>query len=98
MRRVYYTFAIRLVTHKLVLSTALLALSVYGLSVMVHVASIFENLRRIQVGRLDNYVANAFLHTDILTLLFFGLVVFSLLSFNFSVFKVPLHGRRMQAV
>ncbi len=85
MRRVYYAFVIRLLTHKAVLSFALLTLSVYGLSVMVHVASIFNNLRHIQVGRLDNYLANAFIHTDVFTLLFFGLVVFSLLSFNYSL-------------
>jgi hypothetical protein len=93
MRRVYYAFALRLATHKAVLSFALLALSVYGLSVMVHVASIAENLRRVQVGRLDNYVANAFLHTDVVTLIFLGLVIFSLLSFNYSLLKVPRFGR-----
>jgi hypothetical protein len=96
MRRVYYAFAIRLVTHKLLLSAVLLTLSIYGLSVMVHVASIAENLRRVQVGRLDNYVANAFLHTDVLTLLFFGLVIFSALSFNYSLLKVPRF-RRLQS-
>lgn len=93
MRRVYYAFAIRLITHKLILSTVFLVLSVYGLSVMVHVASIFENLRRVQVGRLDNYIANAFLHTDVVTLIFLGLVIFSLLSFNYSLLKVPRFGR-----
>ncbi|MFM2381568.1 MAG: hypothetical protein RLZZ76_335 [Candidatus Parcubacteria bacterium] len=97
MRRVYYAFALRLITHKLVLSTVFLVLSVYGLSVMVHVASIFDNLRRVQVGRLDNYIANAFLHTDVLTLIFFGLVVFSLLSFNFTLLKVPRYGRMQSA-
>ena len=97
MRRVYYAFAIRLITHKLVLSTAFLMLSVYGLSVMVHVASIFDNLRRVQLGRLDNYVANAFLHTDLLTLVFFGLVVFSLLSFNFTLLQVPRYSRMQTA-
>jgi hypothetical protein len=97
MRRVYYAFALRLGTHKITLSLVLLAVSVYGLSVMVHVASIIENIRRVQVGRLDNYIVNAFLHTDVLTILFFGLVVFSLLSFNFTLLKMPRLWRMQSA-
>lgn len=89
MRRVYYAFAIRLGTHPLVLHSALFAASIYGLSVMVHVASIIKNLRSIQVGNLDNYVFHAFTHTDFLTLFFVGLTIFTLLSLRFSL-KTPV--------
>ena len=97
MRRVYYAFALRLGTHPLLLNSVLLTVSVYGLSVMVNVASIFRNLRIMQVNRLDNFAANAILHTDTLTLLFFGLVIFSMLSFNFTILKAP-RMVRMQTV
>lgn len=88
MRRVYYAFAIRLATHPLLVHGVLLALGVYGLSVMVHVASIMNNIRTIELGNLDNYILNAFMHAEFLTLVFVGVVVFTALSLRFSL-KAP---------
>ena len=96
MRRIYYAYAIRVSTNPLVLHSVVLIAGVYGLSVMVHVASIVKNLQQVQVSRLDNFVFNAVAHTDTLTLLFFGLVCFTMLSLNWNVFKVPRPPSRMQ--
>lgn len=95
MRRVYYAFALRLGTHPLVVHGVLFVASVYGLSVMVHVASIIENLRNIQVGNLDTYIFNAFTHTDVLTLLFVGMVFFTLLSLRWNL-SMPRWNESMQ--
>jgi len=95
MRRVYYAFALRLGTHPLVVHGVLFVASIYGLSVMVHVASILQNVRNIQVGNLDTYVLNAFTHTDVFTLLFVGLVFFTLLSLRWSL-KMPRWNDEMQ--
>ncbi len=83
MRRVYYAFALRTATSPFVFSLALLLAGLYGLTVMVHVASIVNNFKTIQVANLDNYVLNSFLHAEFWTLAFIGLIFFSLLSFRF---------------
>ncbi len=95
MRRVYYAFALRLGTHPLVLHGVLFVASVYGLSVMVNVASIIENIRNMQVGNLDTYIYNAFTHTDVITLFFVGLVFFSLLSLRWNL-RIPRWDNDMQ--
>lgn len=87
MRRVYYSFGLRLVVSRAFLSGTALAIGLYGIKVMVHVASFFNNLQTVGLRSVDNFVYNALTQTDVYTLLFVGIVVFSLLSFNFSVFK-----------
>ena len=95
MRRVYYAFALRWGTHPLVLSLTVFASGLYGLAVMVNVASFFRNLGSVRVSQLEGFVTNAFLHTHFLTLLFFGLVVLSILSFNFTVFTAFFKSPKM---
>lgn len=97
MRRVYYSFGISVVKSRIFVHALLLAVGLYGVKVMVHVASVVGNLKTIKVGNLDNFMFNALTHTDIYTLLSVGVVIFALLSFNFSVFKAP-QIRRMQTV
>ncbi len=89
MRRVYYSFGIGILTSRIFLQAVLLAVGLYGVKVMVHVASFINNLKTVQVGNIDNFIFNAFAHTDIYTLLSIGIVFFALLSFNFDVFKAP---------
>jgi hypothetical protein len=98
MRRVYYAFGIKLLTHRVTLHAFVFTLGLYGLGVMVHVASFIQNLKSMQLQYVDNFMFNALTHTDVYTLLFVGIVVFSALSFNFSLLRVPKYHRRMQAV
>jgi len=96
MRRVYYAFGLRLATSPLVTHTLLLAVSVYALSKLLHVASIMDNLRGTELANLDNFIFNSFIHAEFLTLVFVGIIIFTALSFNFS-FKAPSF-RRMQTM
>ena len=89
MRRVYYSFGISILTSRIFVHTVLLAVGLYGVKVMVHVASFINNLKTVKVGNLDNFMFNALTHTDVLTLLSIGIVVFALLSFNFGVLSLP---------
>jgi hypothetical protein len=96
MQRIYYAFALRVVLSQFMAKCLLFVASVYGLSVMVHVSSIIENIQRVQVGSLTTYIFNAFTHTDVFTLLFVGLTFFTLLSFRFNVKLLRFGGRSMQ--
>jgi hypothetical protein len=97
MRRVYYSFGISIVTSRLFLQAVLLVVGLYGVKVMVHVASFISNLKTVRVSNIDNFIFNAFTHTDVYTLLSVGIVFFALLSFNFDVFKAPRR-RMLQSV
>jgi len=96
MRRVYYAFALRAATSPLTLSVALLLAGLYALTVVLHVASIMNNLRTIQVGQLDNYILNSFANTDYLTLACVALVFFAMLSFRFSLKNTNRFGQTPQ--
>jgi hypothetical protein len=78
MRRIYYAFALRILTDRAVFAFGAFILSVYTLSVFTHVASIIKNFTSIPVGRVPMYIGNTFLNTDALTLLTFGLVCVSM--------------------
>ena len=97
MRRVYYSFCIRILTSRTFVHTVLFALGLYGVKVMVHIASVVKNLQSVQVGNLDTFLLNAVLHTHFVTLLSLGVVIYTLISFNYSVFKSP-RTRHMQTV
>ncbi len=97
MRRVYYSFGVRVLTSRVFLQAVLLAVGLYGVKVMVHVASVINNLKTVELGNLDNFMFNALTNTDVYTLLSIGIVVFALLSFNFTGFR-PLKMQRLQSV
>ena len=82
MRRVYYSFGVSVITSRAFVHGLLLAIGLYGVKVMVHVASVVGNLKTIKVGNLDNFMFNALTHTDIYTLLSVGVVIFALLSLS----------------
>jgi hypothetical protein len=97
MRRVYYSFAVGFVTSRAFLHLILFTIGLYGIKVMVHVASVVQNLKSVELNYVDNFIYNALTHTDFYTLVFIGVVVFSLLSFNFNVLKLPKM-QKMQTV
>ena len=91
MRRVYYAYTLRIATHPALISAVLFVAGVYGLSVMVHVASIIENILALQVGSLPEYIFNALVHAELFTLVFLGIIIFSLLSFRISIRPIFKH-------
>lgn len=94
MRRVYYAYALRVGTHPLALSFFLLVASVYGLSRLVHVASIIENLSNVKVGYLGTYILNTFMQAEFFTLVLTGVIFFSLISIRMNL--KPLRFHKMQ--
>ncbi|MCB9811642.1 hypothetical protein H6783_01900 [Candidatus Nomurabacteria bacterium] len=80
MRRVYYTFGLRLATHTITLHIVMLLVAGYALAKLVHVAAIFNNVMNLRVGELGRYIVGTLTHTDLLTLVVFGLLVFTGLS------------------
>lgn len=86
MRRVYYTFAIRLATQPGVVQGFVMLAALIALTYFVSIGNVLQNMAEIQVGQLDHYIMNAFLNTEAWTLLCIGIFVMSALSlrFNFS--------------
>jgi len=80
MRRVYYTFGIRVVTHTTTLHVAVLTAAVYALGYFVHVAAVFHNVARVPVGDVAGYLTHAAMNTEGITLLVLGVVILAALS------------------
>ncbi len=80
MRRVYYTFAVRIATHPIVTHTVVLSLSVVIFAKLVHVAAVYRNVTQVQVGELAGYFVRVISHADTATLLVTGLMLATLLS------------------
>jgi len=96
MRRVYYAYTLRIVLHPLVIHAALFAVAIYGLSVVLHVASIIKNLRAIPVGNLDTYIYNAFMNAEFFTFVFIGIGIMTLLSLRMTLKMPKWHSNNMQ--
>jgi Na+-translocating ferredoxin:NAD+ oxidoreductase RnfD subunit len=90
MRRVYYTFGIRLATHVTTLHLVVMAAAVYALGYFVHVAAVFRNASSVPVGEFIHYVLQALAQADVMTLLVLGVIVLTAISLPFSV---PHHHR-----
>lgn len=62
MRRVYYSYAVSIVTHVMFWQGIFLVVSAALLSKWLHVASIFNNFLAIPVGGVPSYLANSFVN------------------------------------
>lgn len=80
MRRVYYTFAMRVVTHPITTQCALFVLALSVFARMVHVRSVIDNLLSTSLGKVPSFLTNAVLNGEMLTLIAIGVMVFTLLS------------------
>jgi hypothetical protein len=87
MRRVYYAYMIRLVTLPGVPQGFLTLFALIGLTYFVSIRSVISNFLQVPVGNLDTFAYNAVTNADAWTLLFTGLIIYSLLSFQF---KLPI--------
>lgn len=85
MRRVYYAYALRLATHPIALHVLLLLLSAYALVSLVSVSSIVRNMLSVRLGDLASYVAHAFMHANVLTLIAIGVIFFTLISLRINI-------------
>lgn len=69
MRRVYYAFALRLVTHPLTISAVSFSTGLFLFARMVHVAEIMRALQSMPLGSVPAYVMSALTKGEALTLL-----------------------------
>jgi hypothetical protein len=91
MRRVYYTFGIRIATHPLTTHMVVLGFSVLIFARLVHIAAVYRNMMHIEVGELGSYVLRVFTHADMATLLALGLIIFTCLSLQWKFVIPKLH-------
>jgi len=80
MRRVYYTFAIRIATHPVTMQGALFVLALLVFARMVHVRSVIDNLLATSLGKVPSFLTNAVINGEVLTLIAVGVMIFTLLS------------------
>lgn len=85
MRRVYYTFGIRIATHVTTLHLVVMAVSVYALGYFVHVAAIFRNVSSVPVGEFVGYMLRALAHADVMTMLVLGVIALTFISLPLSL-------------
>jgi len=85
MRRVYYTFGIRMATHVTTMHLVVMAASVYALGYFVHVAAVFRNVSSVPVGEFVGYVLRTVTHADVMTLLVLSVIVLTAVSLPFSL-------------
>ena len=80
MRRVYYAFALRVVTHPVIMKIGLFVLALLVFAKMVHVSRIVENVLSTPVGQVPQLAFNAVMRGEVLTLMAIGVMVFVALS------------------
>ncbi|MFT7507648.1 MAG: hypothetical protein ACI92I_000812, partial [Acidimicrobiales bacterium] len=78
--RVYYSYAVRMITKPVVTHAVVLVLAVVILARLVHVAAVYRNLVNVQVGELGAYVLRAIIHTDMATLVTLALIIVAMMS------------------
>ena len=81
MRRVYYTYALRLALHRYTLHGVFMVGLLYLLGVFVHVRAVIENFAAIQVQEIDTFVYSMLTHTEAWTLLTFVALLILVASF-----------------
>lgn len=73
MRRVYYSYALSIVSHSMFWQGMFLSVASYLLAKWLHVASIIHNFLSVPIGRAPEYVYNSFFgaisHGEVLTAL-----------------------------
>ncbi|MFT5037077.1 MAG: hypothetical protein ACI9VM_000652 [Candidatus Azotimanducaceae bacterium] len=79
MRRVYYAFARRTVTHTLTLQLSLFCLALFVFAKMVHVSSVIDNMLATNLANLPQFVIGAVFQGEVLTLMAIGALTFTLL-------------------
>lgn len=98
MRRVYYAYSMSILVTKATLWGFLFGASVIGFWKLVSVMSIINNLMSTKVGEVPNYALSSMAHTETITLMVFGIIVFTILSLGIRVGWPEMRvGRQMQS-
>lgn len=97
MRRVYYSYALSIMTHTMFWQGIFLAVSAVLLGKWLHVASIVHNFLAVPVGGVPTYIANSFIgaitHGEVMTALLLVLAAAVTISCGFRLAHI-LFGER----
>ncbi len=88
MRRVYYAYAIRMVTLRGVPQGFLMLGALIALTYFVSIGNVIQNIEKVGVSGLSQFAYSAVTNTEAWTLLILGVFIFGLLSFRFKI-KTP---------
>lgn len=88
MRRVYYTYALRMITTPGVVQGFFMLSVLIGLTHFVSLGNVLSNMLHVEVGYLGTFLYNAVTNTEAWTLLLVGVFVFSALSLRFKIAPV----------
>lgn len=94
MRRVYYTFAIRLATNPGVLHGFLMLALMISLTYFVSIGNVIENMMNAKVSHLGVFFYNAVTNTEAWTLLILGALIMAAFSLRFSLMPLKAAVRR----
>ncbi len=90
MRRVWYTYLLSVFLRPSSVLGFLFGASVIGLWKLVSLTSIATNVLNVRVGELPNYIMGSLLQAEILALLAFGIIVFTLLTVGIKLPRIAL--------
>ncbi len=85
MRRVYYAYAIRLVTLPGVPQGFMMLGALIALTYFVSLGNVIQNMESVGMSGLGQFAYNAVTNTEAWTLLLLGVMIFSAFSFRFKI-------------
>ena len=88
MRRIYYAYAIRLVTLPGMPQGFLMIAALIALTYFVSLGNVIQNIEIVGVNGLGQFLYSAITNTEAWTLLILGVFIFGAFSFRFKV-KAP---------
>ena len=95
MRRIYYAYAIRLVTMPGVLQGFVMLGALIALTYFVSIGNVVQNFLNIPVRDIGTFLYNAVATTEAWTLLLVGVFIYAALSFRFKI--LPMRGTHSYA-
>lgn len=93
MRRVWYTFMVSVFVRPSTVLGFFFGASMIAFWKLVSVTSIANNFLSVRVGELPSYAWSAFSHAETITILVFGIIVFTVLSVGIRIPRLALSYR-----
>ena len=93
MRRVWYTYMLSLTLRQSTVWGLAFGASVIGFWKLVSISSIVENFMNVPVGQVPMYILHSLMQAEMLALIAFGIIVFTVLSVGFKI-SLPIFGRQ----
>ena len=87
MRRVYYAFCLRLLSHPLAVHGAIIAVGIFALSQVVSIPSVWANLMQVKVGEVVGFFLGALSNTQFVVLLLLAVIMAATLSLTVNLFR-----------